>query len=81
MTIKPTTPLITVLRRLRMANTDDTRLAIDALRILLEEGADPTIKNQLGLTAVDFALRAGRKDLAQQLATAIRQRQPNRGQW
>ena len=46
-----------------------------------EEGADPTIKNQLGLTAVDFALRAGRKDLAQQLATAIRQRQPNRGQW
>ena len=49
--------------------------------LLLEEGADPTIKNQLGLTAVDFALRAGRKDLAQQLATAIRQRQPNRGQW
>lgn len=50
-------------------------------QLLLEEGADPAIKNQLGLAAVDFALRAGRKDLAQQLAAAIRQRQPNRGQW
>ncbi len=50
-------------------------------QLLLEEGADPAIKNQLGLAAVDFALRAGRKDLAQQLAAAVRQRQPNRGQW
>ncbi len=50
-------------------------------QLLLEEGADPAIKNQLGLAAADFALRAGRKDLAQQLAAAIRQRQPNRGQW
>lgn len=50
-------------------------------QLLLEEGADPAIKNQLGLAAADFALRAGRKDLAQQLAAAVRQRQPNRGQW
>ena len=50
-------------------------------QLLLTEGADPTIKNQLGLTAVDFALRAKRQDLADQIAAAIRARQPNRGKW
>jgi ankyrin repeat protein len=50
-------------------------------QLLLAEGADPTLKNQLGLTAVDFALRAKRQDLADQIAAAIRARQPNRGKW
>lgn len=53
----------------------------ESAKLLLDEGADPTLKNQLGLTAVDFALRAQRKDLADQLAAAIRSRQPNRGKW
>ena len=29
-----------------------------AVKLLLEAGADPTMKNQLGLTAIDFAHRA-----------------------
>lgn len=49
---------------------------LESVQCLLDAGADPTLKNQLGLTAVDFALRADRKDLAQQLAAAIRKRQP-----
>lgn len=53
----------------------------DAVVLLLEEGADPTLKNQLGLTAADFALRASRTDSAEKIATAIRNRQPNRGKW
>ncbi|OYZ66112.1 MAG: hypothetical protein B7Y14_17995, partial [Acidovorax sp. 24-64-9] len=46
-----------------------------------DEGADPALKNQLGLTATDFALRVSRSEAAQAIATAIRRRQPNRGKW
>ena len=53
----------------------------ESAQLLLDEGADPAIKNQLGLTAVDFALRAERKDLAERIAAAIRRRQPNSGKW
>lgn len=53
----------------------------DAVRLLLEESADPTLKNQLGLTAIDFARRANRNDVAELIATAIRARQPNKGKW
>lgn len=49
--------------------------------LLLEQGADPTLKNQLGLTAVQFARRAERQELVQEIGTAIRRRQPGRGQW
>ena len=49
--------------------------------LLLEQGADPTIKNQLGLTAVQFARRAERQELVQEIGAAIRRRQPGRGQW
>lgn len=38
------------------------------VRLLMESDADPLMKNQLGLTAVDFAKRAGRERLAQELA-------------
>lgn len=53
-------------------------------QLLLSEGADPTLKNQQGLTAVDFALRAEREELAHTLAARIRQSQagrPGRGKW
>ncbi|MDH4466031.1 MAG: ankyrin repeat domain-containing protein [Acidovorax sp.] len=53
----------------------------DAVQLLLNEGADPTMRNQLGLTAADFALRAGRTEAAEKIAAAIRKRQPNRGKW
>ena len=49
--------------------------------LLLEQGADPTIKNQLGLTAVQFARRAERQELVQEIGAAIRRRQPGHGQW
>lgn len=52
----------------------------DALQTLLDEGADPTVKNQLGLTALDFALRVGRTPAAERITAAIRRRQ-QRGRW
>ena len=55
-----------------------------SVQLLLSEGADPTLKNQLGLTAVDFALRAEREDLARTIAASMRQsqvRKPGRGKW
>lgn len=55
--------------------------SLDAVRLLLEQGADPTLKNQLGLTAADFALRVSRDAAAELIAQAVRRRQPNRGQW
>lgn len=39
----------------------------EAVKLLLKEGADPSIKNQLGLNAADFAARAERMDLARYL--------------
>jgi ankyrin repeat protein len=53
----------------------------DAVRLLLQEGADPTLKNQLGLTAADFARQASRADMADLIAEAVRQRQPGHGKW
>ena len=51
-----------------------------AVKRLLDEGADPTLKNQLGLSAVDFAYRANRTDAAELIAAAIRQTKPQ-GKW
>lgn len=48
----------------------------DVVRLLLEEGADPTLRNEQGLTAVDFARRAGRDDMAELVAAALRARRP-----
>lgn len=45
------------------------------VRLLLEEGAQPLQKNQLGLTAIDFANRAGREHIAQLIARHVRQKQ------
>jgi ankyrin repeat protein len=52
----------------------------DAVKLLIEEGADPTIKNDLNLTAVDFANRVDRPATANIISAAIRARQP-KGTW
>lgn len=51
-----------------------------AVKLLLEEGADPLVKNQLGLTAIDFAQRANRVESAEIIAAFVRARQP-KGTW
>jgi ankyrin repeat protein len=47
-----------------------------AVKALLQAGADPTLKNQLGLTAEDFAIQAGRQDVGTQIGLAIRAKLP-----
>jgi ankyrin repeat protein len=42
----------------------------EAVKLLLAEGADTTMKNQLGMTAVDFATKANRPEAAQLIAAA-----------
>ena len=51
-----------------------------AVKLLLEAGADPTLRNELGLSAVEFALRGNRPDAAALISAAIRARQP-KGKW
>ncbi len=54
---------------------------IDVARLLLHEGADPTIRNRGGQTALDAARKAGRDGLAQDIIRAMQQQRPNKGQW
>lgn len=51
-----------------------------AVRALIDAGADPTLRNELGLSAVEFAQRANRPDAAELVAGAIRARAP-KGKW
>ena len=51
-----------------------------AVKLLLDAGADATMKNQLGLSAIDFAHRANRKDAADLIAASLRRAQP-KGKW
>ena len=51
-----------------------------AVKLLLEAGADATLKNQLGLTAIDFANRASRKEAAELIAASVRNARP-KGKW
>jgi len=51
-----------------------------AVKLLLESGADPLLKNQQDLSAIDFAQRANRADSAEIIAAFVRARQP-RGKW
>lgn len=53
----------------------------DVARLLVQEGADPTLKNELGLTALDFARQADRADMVELIAQAVRRRQPSAGKW
>lgn len=50
------------------------------VKMLLEAGADPTIKNDLGLTAIDFAERVKKTDSTTIIAAFIRARRP-KGAW
>ena len=53
-----------------------------AVKLLLDEGADPLMKNQLGLSAVDFAQRANRPDAMEMIAAAVRaKKRPSDGKW
>jgi len=52
----------------------------DVLLLLLEEGADATLRNQQGLTAIDFAQRVGRTANVDAIAAALRKNQP-KGTW
>ena len=47
-----------------------------AVRQLLEAGADASLKNQLGLTAQDFALRSGRQEVFDMIAGHLRKQRP-----
>jgi ankyrin repeat protein len=44
---------------------------IDTVRLLLKAGADPTIRNDLDLNAVDFALQVKRQAAADVISAAI----------
>jgi uncharacterized protein len=44
----------------------------DAVRLLIKEGADASIKNDQGLTAAEFALQAERKGLSAELVKAAK---------
>ena len=52
----------------------------EVAKLLLEEGADPSIRNQRKLNAIDFATRAGRASLAETIAQAVRAEGP-KGKW
>lgn len=51
-----------------------------AVKVLLEAGADPLLKNDQGLTAIDFANRGHRTESAQLIAAFVRSLQPP-GKW
>ncbi|GAC1601009.1 MAG: ankyrin repeat domain-containing protein [Ramlibacter sp.] len=51
-----------------------------AVKLLLDAGADPTLRNEQGLSAIDFANKAGRRDSAELIAAVRRGQQP-RGTW
>lgn len=51
-----------------------------AVKLLLEAGADPLLKNDQGLSAIDFAQRANRPESVEIIAAFIRGRQP-KGIW
>ncbi len=51
-----------------------------AVKLLLEEGADVSLKNDLGLTAIDFAQNAKKQDSVDVISAFIRAKQP-KGKW
>ncbi|HZY18636.1 MAG TPA: ankyrin repeat domain-containing protein [Ramlibacter sp.] len=51
-----------------------------AVKLLLDAGADTAMKNQLGLTATDFARLGNRPDSAELIASHIRSQRPA-GRW
>jgi uncharacterized protein len=53
---------------------------VGAVKLLLEEGADVSLKNDLGLSAIDFAQRANKQDSVDVIAAFVRAKQP-KGTW
>jgi ankyrin repeat protein len=51
-----------------------------AVKLLLDAGADPRLRNQLGLTAIDFAHKGGSTDSADLIAESVRRALP-KGKW
>ncbi|MCM2341224.1 ankyrin repeat domain-containing protein [Rhodoferax sp.] len=51
-----------------------------AVKLLLEAGADPMLKNDLGLNAIDFAVRAQRIESADIISAFVRGKQA-KGSW
>ena len=51
-----------------------------AVKLLLDSGADATLRNQQGLSAFDFAERGNRKEAAELISAAIRSKAP-KGKW
>ncbi len=51
-----------------------------AVKLLLEEGADVSLKNDLGLSAIEFAHQAKKQDSVDIIAAFIRAQQP-KGKW
>jgi len=52
----------------------------DAVKELLDTGADPSLKNTIGLSAIDFARQVQRDDAVALIAAAVRRRRPS-GAW
>lgn len=52
----------------------------DAVKLLLEAGADPRLRNSLGFSAIDFANQAERNDSAALISAFIRSLKP-KGSW
>ena len=54
----------------------------ETVKLLIEEGADPLMKNQQGMTAADFAKRANRPDAMALVIAAMRGKMPaGDGKW
>jgi len=51
-----------------------------SVKLLLDAGADPLIKNDQSLTAIDFAQRNNRADSAELIAASVRAKYPS-GKW
>ena len=43
------------------------------MKLLLDEGADATLKNKAGLTAIDFARNADQDEIADELTSRLGQ--------
>jgi TatD DNase family protein len=52
----------------------------EVVRLLLDAGADASLRNEQQLTAMDFAMKASRPSVAELIASSVRSKQP-RGRW
>jgi ankyrin repeat protein len=52
----------------------------EAVKLLVDSGADLTMRNQLGLSAIDFARLGNRRDSFKMLEEALRRKAP-KGKW